>query len=140
MRYIYFIACYSFLISCNESAPDYDNWWANVQEPIQGTDDNDLNVMEEDETEDEVIIGPIHQDIDQADDLERDSLGVPVIGEARFTLESFRMKAYIRFKPYENIPALVNILSIGELKLPKKIHVLSDNSSINTGQLASIAP
>ena len=86
MRYIYFIACYSFLISCNESAPDYDNWWANVQEPIQATDDNDLNVMEEDETEDEIIIGPVHQNIEQADDIDSDSLGVPVIGEG---LDSF---------------------------------------------------
>ena len=125
--------------SCSEESPDYDQWWVNVQEPIQETDDNDLNVMDEGESKDEVIIEPIDDDIVVDSDYDENAVGNVIITEGNEAeLESFRMKAYIRFKPLEKIPARVNILATGQLKLPKRIHVLSDNNSINTGQIASI--
>ena len=92
---------------------------------VQETDDNDLNVMDEGESKDEVIIEPIDDDIVVDSDYDENAVGNVIITEGNEAeLESFRMKAYIRFKPLEKIPARANILATGQLKLPKRIHVL----------------
>ena len=95
----------------------------------RGKDINSSDVIDDGEEPSEPVVDPIAPGY-----IDEDPLDIPEEKE----LSSFRMKAYLYYHPYENISSSVTITDSLRLQIPKKLHLLSDEFSIEDGQIASL--
>ena len=112
------------VISCQEDPP------TTVDVVTEEKDINDDNVSDADESASEDVVDPNSDGYIEGSELSP--------AEDGSDLESFRMKSYLQYNPYEKKSAHVSIGVGGNVQIPRKIHVLSENTSIENGQLASI--
>ncbi len=123
MLNIVFLFSIILFLSCAEPPPE------ETQVVMEGKDINSSDVMVAGEEPYEPVVDPIDPGYTDAD---------PVDIPDEEELSSFRMKAYLYYYPYENISSSVVMTNSLKLQIPKKIHLLTDDFSIEDGQIASL--